>query len=812
MNTLTQDLTYAFRMLLKHPGVSAIAVITLALGIGVNSAIFSLVNAIVLRPLPYANSQQLMVVWGNLHKAGLEEIEISALEFRDFQQQCQAFDQIAAYSTEGLNLTGVDQPERLRGAAISANLFSTLAVQTQLGRNFSAEEDQPGNDDRAILSYGLWQRRFGGDPLAVNKTIQLDGRTLTIVGIMPADFHFPDKDTEVWIPLAFSPDLLTENNRGSHFLNVIARLKPGVTQAQAQADLDTVTARLSQEHTSTYRAGFGATVRSLHEDLVGNLRRAMLVLLGAVGLVLLIACANVAHLRLVSATSRYREFAIRAALGANRGRVVQQFLTENILLSLLGGAAGLALAVWVVRALVVLMPKDTPRLEEIKLDYRVVLFTFATSLLTGIVFGLAPAFQAARTNLNDVLKEAGRSGSDTSRRLRLRNLLVVSEFALSLVLLIGAGLMIKSLLRLQEVKPGFDSANLLTMRVALPSSKYENFKQSHAFFEQLFDRLQARPEVKSVGAINLLPFGGSGGDRSFSIEDQPTPAGRSRPDEQIRFVTPGYFSTMAIPMLSGRDFTRRDLPDTPQVAIVNSAFARKFWPNGNAIGKRISFSANNPKWYEIVGVVGNVKHRGLDIADSPELYIPAFQPLFADGNMPSLYLAVRAANDPLQLAGMIRNEVAAIDRDQPVSSLMTMDQRISDSIAPRRFNMFVLGLFAARALVLAAIGIYGIMAFSVVQRTHEIGVRMALGASAGDVLKLVLRSGFKLAAIGIVVGLIAAFVATRVLSSLLYEVSATDPSIFFIDAFLLAAAALLACYIPARRATRVDPLVALRYE
>jgi predicted permease len=809
---LWQDLRYAVRVLFKSKALTAVALVTLALGIGVNSAIFSVVNTIVLRPLPYPESERLMVIWGNLHKSGLEKTEISALEFRDFQQQCQAFEQIAAYSSQGLNLTGVDQPERLRGAAISWNLFSTLGVQPRAGRAFTAEEDRFGNDNRVILSHSLWQRRFGGDSGVLNRTIQLDGRTVSIVGVMPADFHFPDKDTEAWIPLAFSPDLLEENNRGSHFLNVVARLKPGVTPVQAQADLNTVTERLTREHTSTYRIGFSTNILTLHEELVGNLRRAMLVLLGAVGLVLLIACANVAHLRLASATSRYREFAIRAALGAKRSRIVRQFLTESVLLSFVGGAAGFLLAIWVVRALVVLMPKDTPRLEEIKLDYRVVLFTLGTSLLTGIIFGLAPALQAAKTNLNDVLKEAGRGGSDTGKRLRLRNLLVVSEFALSLVLLISAGLMVKSLLRLQDVKPGFDSTNLLTMRLALPSTKYENFNQSRMFFEQLLDRLEARADVQSVGGINLLPFGGSGGDRSFSIEDQPTSSGQARPDEQVRFITPGYFHTMSIPLLQGRDFTRHDLPDTPPVAIVNNACARKFWPNGNAIGKRISFSARNPKWYEIVGVTGNVKHRGLDIADSPEIYIPAFQPLFADGNVPPLYVALRTVNDPSQVANAMRTEVAAIDPDQPVSSLMTMDQRISDSIAPRRFNMFILGLFAALALILAAIGIYGIMAFTVIQRTHEIGLRMALGASTGDVVKLILRSGLKLALIGIALGLLASFAAARVLSSLLFEVSATDPAIFVIDALLLAVAALLASYIPARRAMKVDPLIALRYE
>jgi len=808
---LLQDVRYALRILWKGRGFTVIALLTLALGIGVNSAIFSVVNAVVLRPLPYPESEQLMVVWGNLHKTGLDEVEASALEFKDFQQQCQAFDQIAAYSIQGFNLTGIDQPERLRGAVVSANLFATLRVQPQLGRSFLPDEDQLGNDARVIVSHALWQRRFAGDPNVINRTIQLDGRTVTVVGVMPASFHFPDREIEAWIPLAFTPDLLQENNRGSHYLNLVARLKSGITPVQAQADLDTVTARLSQEHTSTYVSGFSTSIRSLHEELVGNLRRAMLVLLGAVGLVLLIACANVAHLRLASATSRYREFAIRAALGANRARVVRQFLTESLLLSFIGGTLGLALALWVVRALVFLMPKDTPRLDEIKLDYRVVLFTLGISLLTGIVFGLAPSFQAARTNLNDVLKEAGRGG-DGSRRLKLRNMLVVSEFALSLVLLICAGLMVKSLLRLQEVKPGFDSANLLTMRIALPSTRYETFTKSHAFFQQLLDQLEVRPEIESVGGTNLLPFGGSGGDRSFSIEDQPTPSGQPRPDEQVRFVTPGYFRAMAIPLLSGRDFTRRDLPDTPQVAIVNSALARKYWPSGNALGKRIAFQKNNPKWYEIVGVVGNVKHRGLDLQDHPELYIPAFQPLFADGNVPALYFAARTKGDPLMLAPALRSEVASLDLDQPIYSLMTMDQRISDSIAPRRFNMFILGLFAGLALMLAAIGIYGIMAFSVVQRTHEIGVRMALGASTRDVLALVMRNGFKLALIGIIVGLVVAFAATRVLSSLLYEVSARDPLIFALDAILLAIAALLACYIPARRATKVDPLVALRYE
>jgi putative ABC transport system permease protein len=812
MENLINDIRYGIRNLLKRPGLTAIAIITLALGIGANSAIFSVVNAIVLRPLPYRDSERLVAIWGNLHKSGLEEIEISAPEFTDFREKCKAFDQVAAYTTQGFNLTGVAEPERLRGAVVSANLFTMLGRDPQHGRNFLPEEDQFGRDQVAILSHALWQRRFGADLGIVNKTIALDGQTVTVVGIMPAGFHFPDKDTEAWRPLAFEPDLLTENNRGSHFLNVIARLRPAVTLPQAQADMDTVTAQLSQDHRTTYPSGFSAKLRSLHEDVVGNLRTALFVLLGAVGLVLAVACANVAHLMLANAAARVREVAIRSALGAGRARLIRQFLTESLLLSVLGGIAGLLLAIWGVATLVALIPRETPRVEEIRLDYRVVLFTFGISILTGVLFGLAPALQAAKTDLTDALKEGGRSGSEGQRRVHLRSLLVISEFALALLLLIGSGLMIKSFLRLQEVKPGFEPERLLTMRVALPEAKYSDFQKSRAFFEKLFERLKARPEVTSVGAINLLPFGGSSGDRSFTIEDQPVAPGQPRPDEQVRFVSAGYFTTMGIPFLKGRDITAGDLPDKPQVVIANEVLVRKFWPNKEPLGKRISFSTQNPKWYEIVGVVGNVKHRGLDLEETPEFYIPFLQPLFADANVQPMYVVMRTSSEPLSSASVVRNEVAAIDRDQPVSSLMTMEQRISDSVAPRRFNMFLMGLFAALALILAAIGIYGIMAFAVGQRTHEIGIRIALGAGRGDVLRLVLRTGLGLILIGIAIGLAVAFAATRVMSTLLFGVSPNDPVTFLGEALLLAFVGLLACYIPARRATKVDPLVALRYE
>ncbi len=813
MSSLLKDLRYALRTFLKRPGFTVVAVLTLALGIGANSAIFSVVNSIVLRPLPYKDASSLMVFWGNLHNNGLNEIELSAPELVDLQQQTKSFQNIAGYTIQGFNLSGLDQPERLRGALASANLFPTLGVNATLGRTFLKEEDQFERDQVVLLSHALWQRRFGSDPSIINKKITLDNQPVTVIGVMPAGFKFPEKDTELWKPLALSPELLTEDNRGSHFLNAVGRLAPNVTQAQAQADLDTVTARVTQDHKEIYRSGFSAAIRSMQDDKVGgSLRNALFILLAAVGLVLAVSCANVAHLLLANAASRQKEIAVRTALGASRFRIIRQFLTESLLLSSFGGLVGLTLATWGVRILVALIPKDTPRIEEITLDYRVVFFTLGVSILTGLLFGLAPALQAAKSDLNESLKEAGRGTGQSPARQRLRNALVVSEVALALVLLIGAGLMIKSLQRLHDMSPGFSPQQLMTMRIALPGSKYEKFSQGQAFFEELFDRLQARPEVKSVGAINLLPFGGGGGDRSFFIEGRTVSKHEESPDEQVRFISAEYFNAMEIPVLKGREFTPRDIDSAPAVMVVNQALAKKFWPNEEAIGKRISFSMNEPKWYQIVGVVGNVKHRGLDTEEKPEIYVPFLQPLFRDGTVPSMYVVVRTIGEPAAITGLLRNEVTAIDHDQPISSVLTMEQRISDSVAPRRFNMFLLTLFATLAVVLASVGIYGIMAFSVTQRTHEIGVRMALGARNSDVFRMVLKNGLLLTLLGVTLGLAVSFAATRLMTSLLFEVSATDPTIFFVDAILLVGVSLFACYIPARRATRVDPLEALRYE
>ena len=813
MSSLLKDLRYALRTFLKRPRFTAVAVLTLALGIGANSAIFSVVNSIVLRPLPYKDASSLMVFWGNLHNNGLNEIELSAPELVDIQQQTKSFENIAGYTIQGFNLAGVDQPERLRGALASANLFPTLRVNAALGRTFLREEDQFEHDQVVLLSHALWQRRFGADPSIINKKITLDNQPVTVIGVMPAGFQFPEKDTELWRPLALSPDLLNEDNRGSHFLNVTGRLSPNITQSQAQVELDAVTARMTQDHKAIYRSGFSVAIRSLQDDKVGgSLRNALFILLAAVGLVLAVSCANVAHLLLANAASRQKEIAVRTALGASRFRIIRQFLTESLLLSSFGGLVGLTLAIWGVRILVALIPKDTPRIEEIALDYRVVFFTIGVSIVTGLLFGLAPALQAAKSDLNDSLKEAGRGAGQSLARQRLRNALVVSEVAFALVLLIGAGLMIKSLRRLQSIGPGFSPQQLMTMRVALPGSKYEKFSQGQAFFEELFDRLQVRPEVKSVGVINLVPFGGGGGDRSFFIEGRTVSKHEESPDEQVRFISAGYFNAMEIPVLKGREFTSHDVDSAPAVMVVNQALAKKFWPNEEAIGKRISFSMDQPKWYEIVGVVGNVKHRGLDVEEKPEIYVPFLQPLFRDGNVPAMYVVVRTIGEPAAITGLLRNEVTSIDHDQPISSVLTMEQRISDSVAPRRFNMFLLTLFATLAMLLAAVGIYGIMAFSVTQRTHEIGVRMALGARNSDVFRMVLKNGFLLTLLGVALGLAVSFAATRLMTSLLFEVSATDPTIFFVDAILLVAVSLLACYIPARRATKVDPLEALRYE
>ncbi len=813
--TVWQDLRYAARTLRKTPGFTAVVVLTLALGIGATTAIFSVVNAVMLRPLPYANANQLVVIWGSLRRPGLEEIVVSAAEYSDFTVRMRAFSAIAAYDTVGLNLTGLpgnDGPERLQGAVTTASFFPLFRVSPILGRTMVPAEEQPGHEQVVVLSHALWQRRFQSDPGIVGRSLTLDGKQFEVVGVMPAGFRFPDDTTEIWKPLAFTADDLSENNRGSHTYTMLARLKPGVTLAAAQAEATSIAGRIAGEHASNYRSGFGATVRPLHEELVGSAGRPLWILLGAVGFVLLIACANVANLLLARSAARRKEMAIRTALGASRARVVGQLLTESLLLSICGGVAGLLAGVWGVDLLVALGPASIPRLSEISLDGRVIAFTSLVSVLTGVLFGLAPALQASRTFLSEHLKDGGRHSADAVSRGRVRSSLIVSEIALSLVLLIAAGLLVNSFARLQDVAPGFIADNVLTLRVALPTSKYTTFQKGETFFDRLFARVGVQPGVQAIAAINAVPFSGRGGDRSFTIEGRPIGPRDTSPDEQLRFVSAGYFRTLKIPLLAGREFTERDLVATPRVAVVNDALATKYWPAEEVLGKRVKFGSSTDNWYRIVGVVGNVKYRGLDVGEKPELYVPVLQPLFDDARMPAMDVVVRTASDPLNMVAAIRHEILAIDPDQPIADIQTMDQRISASLSSRRFNTILLGSFAALALALAAVGIYGLVAYSVAQRTHEIGVRVALGARHRDVLTLLVGEGMTLALAGAGVGLLAALALTRVMSSLLYGVSPTDPATFAAITAALALVALAASYVPARRAARVDPVTALRGE
>jgi putative ABC transport system permease protein len=805
------DVRYALRSLRRNPGFTAVVLLTLALGIGANAAIFSVVNAVLLRPLPYRDADRIHVVWGDLHRPDVREIPGSAGEYADYRDRSHSFEHIAAYDTLGFNLTGNGEPERVDGAIVTPSLFPLLGASAQVGRTFLPEEEQPGRDQVVVLSHALWTRRFNANPAIVGQLVTLDGRPVQVAGVMPATFQFPDPAIEIWKPILLDADALSADNRGSHGYMVLAKLKPGITKAQAEADLAAITATFKAEYPGNYRAGFSATLRPLQDEIVGATGRALLVLLGAVALVLLIACANVANLLLARAASRRREIAVRTALGASRGRLIRQLLTESVLIAAGGGAIGLLVASWGVDVLVASAPDSIPRIHEVGLDARVVFFTGLISLATGLAFGLAPALRASRDTLHETLKEGGRSG-DRATHGRAGRVLVVAEVALSLVLLIAAGLLIHSFARLQNVVPGFDPANVLTLRLAPADSRYTTFQKGDAFFDDLFGRLRSRPDVRAVAAASALPFSGVGGSRSFRIEGRELKRPEDQPEEQLRIVTDGYFAAMRIPVVTGREFTDRDTLAGPRVAVINDALARKHWPDRSPIGQRVAFSQDDPQWYEIVGVAGNVKHRGLDAADRPELYVPYRQPLFSSWTVRPMYVVVRTAGDPLASAATVRRALAQVDAEQPISDVRSMDARIGRSLAGRRFHMVVLAVFASLALTLAAIGIYGIVAYAVTERTHEIGVRLALGAQRRDVMAMIVIQGMAMTLGGTAIGIAVALAATRVMASLLFGVSAVDPVTFTTIPLMLAAVAFLACYIPARRATRVDPLIALRTE
>lgn len=801
-----QDVRYGFRSLLKKPAFTLITVLTLALGIGANSAIFSVVNAVLLKPLPFAEPERLIYGEGLDLSDGSRGGAVSPPDFLDFREQNQVFERLAAVQPLALTLTNDGaESERVASARVSAGFFETLGVSPlNGGRTFLSEEEQEGRNAVVIIGYGLWQRRYGADPRIVGKKITINGQSAAIIGVMPAGFEFP-KDAQLWWPIPFRAPQTSV--RRYHFLQVVGRLKPGITVEQAQTAINSIARGLEKQYPeSNKNASMGLT--PLTEWTVGEMRPTLLVLLVAVGFVLLIACANVANLSLARGAHRSREIAIRAALGASRARIVKQLLTESVVLSLLGGIIGLLLAMRGVSLLVALSPDNLPRVKEVTTDWRVLIFTLVVSLLTGILFGLAPALSTSKANLTETLKEGGRGSVGTVKQ-RLRSLLVISEVALSLVLLIGAGLLIKSFLRLSQVDPGFKPTNVLTMQLFLTRTNYPKDEQRVVFYNQLVERIKSLPGVQAAGTVSELPLSGQENDTFFTIEGKPAAAfGSESNDANVRFVSPDYFNALSIPLKRGRSFDNHDGLNTQRVAVVNERFVERYFPGEEAIGKHLVIDFGEPLNAEIVGVVGSIRHSSLAQQNaSPEMYLTSTQsPPFG------VNLVVRAAGDPAQLTSAIRSAVQSLDKDIPIYNVKTMEQRVSESASQPRFRTLLLGLFAALALALASIGIYGVISYSVTQRTHEIGLRVALGAQARDVLKLIITQGMKMALVGVALGLAGAFAVTRVMSSFLFGVSANDPSTFVGVSLLLTTVAFLACYIPARRATRVDPMVALRYE
>lgn len=799
MDTLWQDVRYALQQIRRSPGFAVVAAATLALGIGANTAIFSVVNAVLLRPLPYQQPQRLV------------SVELDGLNyegtFLQFGERAKSLD-VAAYRGGELSLTGRGEPLYLRSVATSSNLFSILGVDAILGRAFLATESQTGSDAVVILSYGLWQARFGGDPAIMGEQIRLDSTNRTVVGVMPAGFHFPDANTELWVPLALDP--ANHVDLWSTTATMIGRLRPGVTLVQARAEVAALAPQMLQLFPWSMPEKYGrqATAVPLREHLVGDVRPMLLILLGAVGFVLLIACVNVANLLLVRTAARQRELAIRAALGAGRRRLMRQLLTESMILALLGGALGLLLAIWGVQALTASLPSNTPRLSEIGIDGRVLAVTLVVALATGLLFGLLPAFRSARSNAQAVLKEGGRGSSAGRERRHLSGVLVVSEVALAVVLVTGAGLLMRSFLRLLQTDPGFRTEQLLSATIAPPTFRYTTEPSRRLFYQELVERIDALPGVQTAAVTSRLPFGGKNYGSVFAVEGRPDPARTGNwPWADVgAVVSTGYLHTVGAPLLRGRGFTEADREGAPGVVLINESLARHFWPHEDPLGKRIR-QPGDTGWSTIVGIVGDVKHDQLGEAQKGAFYRPLLQ---RSVDYPSV--VVRTTADPDAFTVRLRDAVASVDSDTPVSDIRTMTQLVSTSLARPRFAMALLAAFGVLALVLGAVGIYGVIAYSVSQRTHEIGLRMALGAQPGDVLRMVTRHGTALTLAGIATGLAASFALTRLLASLLYGVSTLDPVTFIAAPILLFAVALLASYVPAHRAARIDPVIALREE
>jgi len=810
MGVLMQDLRFALRQMAKKPGFTAVVVMTMALGIGANAAIFSVLDAVLLKPLPYSNPEGLIKVWTRFTGIGMPNDQnwVSAPEFRDFQQLNKSFSDLAAIGSGSINLGVKGSPQRVVGASVSPNLFSMLGAQTLLGRTFLPEEAQPGRDHEVVLSYGLWKRVFGGNTSVIGSTIDIDGVPNSVVGVMPAGFAYPD-DAEIWGPLAFSPDDLSENSRGGHGLEVLGRVKPGLSLAQVQSDMDRVGKTMIEQHGSYpyQQYGFGIILHPLLEETVGDVKPSLIVLMAAVGLVLLIACANIANLLLVRSTERQQEMETRMALGASGARLVRQLLTESVVLAFAGGLVGLAITPWILRGLVAIAAKSLPRAIHTAVDSRALALTAAISLATGILFGLAPALQAGRKRHFEGLK-GGRS-TEGKRPKRLRSALVICETAFSLLLIAAAGLLLRSFAEILKVDPGFRPDGVLTMRVALPDAVYSKPEQVRGFYSELLDRVQKLPGVQAAGAVSALPLSGQGSSGTTTIDTQSVRLENTTPEADQRVVTPDYFKAMGISLVRGRTFEARDSDTAAPVVVVDESLAQTYWPNQDAIGKRLHMGDRQSKapWATIVGVVRHVHNRTLEARSRTEVYWP-------ENQRPSgaMTLAILTAGNPMNLVPTIQREVSAIDPDLPVYRVSTMTEVMGDSLQRRRLALILLAVFAGLALLLASVGIYGVTSYGVAQRHVEIGLRMALGADRGQVLNMLLRSGLTTIAIGLGLGLVLALGLTRLMSGLLFSVTAWDPVALGGAAALLMAAAFLAIFVPAQRATRVNPMVALRYE